>query len=494
MDKKKFQMPTAYTILISIIAIVAVLTWIVPAGQYDLVDPSASKPQPIPGTYQVVDSNPQALWEVINAPINGFYEAKDIALFVLVIGGFLGIVMKTGAIDAGIGQVIKKLKGREKIMIPILMMIFAAGGTSFGMAEETIAFYPLLIPVFIGAGYDAMTAVGVILLGAGTGVLCSTVNPFATGVASGFAGISIGDGLGLRLIMMAVLLTFAIIYVMRYAEKVKKDPSKSIIFDLKKSNEEHFLGKESQGTPELTSKRKIILGIFCGSFIIMILGVIPWAYKFNITIFEEMNNFFTTLPVIGGILGGMVPLGDWWFREMTVLFMVSAVLMGKVYGMEEKEIVSVFVNGARDLLGVALIVGVSRGITIVMNAGGMTNTVLYWGEQALTGVGSTAFAIISYLFYLPMSFLVPSTSGLATLSMPIMAPLGEFSGLAKNIVVTSYQSASGVLNLVTPTSAVVMGALGIARVSYTKWLKFVMPLFISFILITMVLLALGTMM
>jgi uncharacterized ion transporter superfamily protein YfcC len=374
------------------------------------------------------------------------------------------------------------------------MTIFAAGGTSFGMAEETIAFYPLLIPVFIGAGYDTVTAVAVVMLGAGTGVLGSTVNPFATGIASGFAEISIGDGIGLRLLMLVILLGFAIFYVMRYAEKVKNDPTKSIVYDLKKENEEHFLGGKEQEVPELTGKRSLILWLFGGTFIIMILGVIPWAYKFNINIFEDINAFILGLPVIGNILGGMVPLGDWWFGEMTVLFMVSSVIIGKVYGMEEKEIVSVFVNGARDLLGVALIVGVSRGITIVMNAGGMTNTVLYWGEQALTGVGATAFAIISYLFYLPMSFLIPSTSGLATLSMPIMAPLGEFSGLAKSVVVTSYQSASGILNIITPTSAVVMGGLAIARVSYAKWLKFIMPLFGVFMVLTIALLALGSMM
>jgi len=491
MAKKKFQMPTAYTILLSIIAVVAVLTWVVPAGEYDYLEGTK---QPVPGTYKVVESNPQGLWEVINAPIHGFYEAKDIALFVLVIGGFLGIVMKTGAIDAGIGHVIKKLKGREKIMIPILMIIFASGGTSFGMAEETIAFYPLLIPVFLGAGYDVVTAVAVIMLGAGTGVLTSTVNPFATGIASGFAEISIGDGIGLRLLMMVCLLGFAIFYVMRYAEKVRNDPTKSLVYDMKKENEDFFLGKEEQETPELTGKRSIILWIFGGTFITMIIGVIPWSYKFGITIFEDINEFIIGLPVIGKALGGIVPLGDWWFGEMTVLFMVSAIIIGKVYGMEEKEITSVFVQGARDLLGVALIVGVSRGITIVMNAGGMTNTVLFWGEQALTGVGATAFAIISYLFYLPMSFLIPSTSGLATLSMPIMAPLGEFAGLDKSVVVTSYQSASGILNLLTPTSAVVMGGLAIARVPYSKWIKFIMPLFGIFMVITMALLALGSIM
>ncbi len=492
MSKKKFQMPTAYTILISIIIAVAVLTWVIPAGQYDLVDPSASKPQPIPGTYKVVDSNPQGLWEVINAPISGFADAQDIALFVLVIGGFLGVIMKTGAIDSGIGHIVKKLKGRERLMIPILMVAFSLGGTSFGMAEETIAFYPLIIPVFIAAGYDTITAVATVLLGAGIGVLNSTVNPFATGVASGFAGISIGDGIFFRLLMLVIQLTIAIIFVMKYAEKVKNDPTKSIVADQFEENKIHFLSHDkAEGEEldlELTPKRKVILWLFGLSFITMILGVIPWAYKFNITIFESFNEAVSKIPGIGH----PVALGDWWFGEMTVLFLVASVICGKVYGMQEKEIVSAFVAGARDLLGVALIVGVSRGISIVMDAGGMTQTVLYWGENSLAGLGKIPFIIFTYVFYLPMSFLIPSTSGLATLSMPIMAPLGDFAGVAKNLVVTAYQSASGIINLVTPTSAVVMGGLSIARLDYTKWVKYVAPLLGILFLTTALGLAIGT--
>jgi len=489
---KKFKMPTAYTILISIIIAVAVLTWIIPAGQYNYVDPTASKLQPIPGTYKVVDSNPQGAWEIINAPIAGFADAQDIALFVLVIGGFLGVIMKTGAIDAGIGNIVKKLKGNERMMIPILMIAFSLGGTSFGMAEETIAFYPLIIPVFIAAGYDTITAVSTVLVGAGIGVLNSTVNPFATGVASGFAGISIGEGLFFRLAMLVIQLGIAIIFVMRYAEKVKADPQASLVSDLKKANEEHFLGQSSGEELELTGRRVAILWVFAATFLIMILGVIPWAYKFGITIFERMNDAIMNLPLIGSLVGSPVPLGDWWFGEMTVLFLVASVICGKIYGMKEKEIVGAFVAGARDLLGVALIVGVSRGITIVMNAGGMTDTVLYWGEQSLAGLGKIPFLIFTYVFYLPMSFLIPSTSGLATLSMPIMAPLGEFAGVAKSLVVTAYQSASGIINLITPTSAVVMGALSIGRIDYTKWVKYAGPLLGLLFATTCIGLAIGT--
>lgn len=469
--KQKFKMPTAYTILISITIIVAALTWIIPAGSYEYLD---STKQPVPGTYQMVDSNPQGLWEVINAPISGFGDARSIALFVLVIGGFLGIIMKTGAVDAGIGKIISRLKGNEKLMIPILMVAFALGGTSYGMAEETIAFYPLLIPIFIAAGYDTIVAVSTILLGAGIGVLNSTVNPFATGVASGFAGVSVGDGVLFRVIMLVIQLSIAILFVMKYAEKVKKNNKNSLVAEQSEENKNHFLGQEDKGNEivELTGRRKAVLIIFVLTFIIMIIGVIPWSWKFNINIFDNLNNIISKIPGIGN----PVALGDWWFQEITVLFLVSSILCGKVYGLKEKEIINSFVAGARDLLGVALIIGVSRGITVIMNAGGMTETVLYWGESTLAGLGQIPFILFTYLFYMPLSFLIPSTSGLATLSMPIMAPLGEFAGVNKSLVVTAYQSASGIVNLVAPTSAVVMGGLSLARVDYSKWLKYALPL------------------
>ncbi|MTI49362.1 YfcC family protein [Sporosalibacterium faouarense] len=491
----KLKMPSAYTILFTIIVIVAIFTWIVPAGQYDYVDPNASKLEPIPGTYSSAEQNPQGLWEIVNAPIKGFYDARDIALFVLVIGGFIAVVMKTGAIDAGIGNVVRKLKGREQIMIPFLMILFGLGGTTYGMAEETIAFYPLIIPVIIAAGYDAMTAVSVVALGAGIGVLGSTVNPFATGVASGFAGISIGQGIILRALILIVGEIIGIIFVMRYAKKVKADPSKSLLSkSLRDDNKDHFLKKDQEEVVELTGRRKGVLWIFGLTFIIMVLGVIPWAWKFDILIFEKFNNFITSIPVIGSIIGNPLPLGDWWFGEITVLFLVASILVSIVYKMGEEDFMKTFVNGARDLLGVALIIGVSRGITVVMNDGGMTATVLHWGEDTLANLGSVAFTNLTYLFYIPLSFLVPSTSGLATLSMPIMAPLGDFAGVSRDIVITAYQSASGVVNLVTPTSGVIMGALAIARVPYTKYFKHVWKLLVVLSIMVMAFMSIAIMM
>jgi uncharacterized ion transporter superfamily protein YfcC len=451
----RIKMPTAYTILFAIIIFVAIMTWIVPAGQYDMaLDSASGREVPIAGTYHQIESTPQGVGDVVVAPIKGFKDAIGVSLFVLIIGGFLGVTMKTGAIDASIASVTMKLKGKEKWMIPVLMIFFGLGGTSFGMAEETIAFYPLMIPIFLVAGYDTITAVSVVMLGAGMGVLGSTVNPFATGIASGFAEVSLGEGIFLRALMLIIGEILAIAYVMRYAERVRKDPTKSLTYSTKESDYKHFVSHEEEAEnsfPEYTKKRKLIMKLFVVTFIIMIIGVIP---------FSDIG--ITWIPTLG-----------WWFEELATLFMVAAIVIGIVAGLKEKELVNAFVAGAQDLLSVALIVGVSRGITVVMQAGHIDATLLNFGEDTLAQLSSGAFAVVTYLFYIPLSFLIPSTSGLATLSMPIMAPLGDFAGIGRELVITAYQSASGIVNLITPTSAVVMGGLAIGRVPYNKWLKFV---------------------
>jgi len=464
----KFKMPSAYTILFIIIIVVAAMTWFVPAGEYEM-----ENDKPVPGTYHTVEENPQGVFDVIMAPVKGFYDAVDVALFIIVIGGFLGVTMESGAIDAGIAAVTEALQGKERWMIPILMILFGIGGSTYGMAEETIAFYPLIIPIFIAAGYDTVTAVSVILLGAGMGVLGSTVNPFATGIASGFAKISLGSGIGLRLLILFLGEALAIGFTMNYAKKVKQNPENSLVYNQREENKKHFLHKTDQEEfPELTGRRKLILAIFALTFGIMIFGVIP---------FEDL-----------GIHA--VPTLWWWFGELTGLFLVGAISIGFVGGMKEKKIVSSFVDGARDLLGVALIVAVSRGITVVMNNGNISGTVLHYGESMLSGLSSLSFTLLTYVFYIPMSFLIPSTSGLATLSMPILAPLGDFANVGRELVVTAYQSASGIVNLVTPTSGVVMGALAIARLNYGKWLKHVWKFLLIVFVFTSIMLSLGVIM
>jgi len=442
----KFKMPTAFTILFAILVVMTLLTWVVPSGVYDYQENG----EPVAGSYHLVDNEAQPITSVVLAPLEGLYEAIDIAAFILMVGGFLGVMAKTGALYAGIANIIRLLAGREKLLIPILMCAFALGGTTFGMAEETIAFYPLVLPIIIAAGYDSVTAVSVIMLGAGVGVLGSTVNPFATGIAAGFAGVSLGEGIGLRVIMLLALLGVTIWFVMSYAQRVKANPSKSLVADRKGEFTKRF-GTLQQGTQQarITGLQKTALILFALTFLVMIYSVIPFA---------DMG-----LPV---------PVLGWWFPELSALFLFSSILLGLCCRLAERDIVEGFVGGASELLGVAFIIGVSRGITVIMNNGKITDTILHWGETALTGVGSVTFLSLVYLIYLPLSCLIPSTSGLATLSMPIMAPLADFAGVGRELVITAFQSACGIINLITPTSAVVMGGLAIGRVPYDRWLKF----------------------
>ncbi len=471
MKSRTFRMPSAYTILFGIILIMMMLTWIIPAGQYEYTQ-NGDVSQPIAGTYHRVESNMQSIFDVMLASFHGFYEAVEIALFILMVGGFLGVVMKTGAINAGIARVIRLLNGKEKFMIPILMILFGLGGTSFGMWEETMAFYPLLLPVFIAAGYDSIVAVSVIMLGAGIGTLCSTVNPFATGIASGFAGISLGDGLFLRLLMLLVLEAVAITYVMRYAAKVYANPQTSIVYNQYEENRKRFaINFDDQEGMELTGKRKLALIVFAGTFLLMIYSVIP---------FNDLG--VTFLPTLG-----------WYFTELSALFLVAGIVVGLATRMKEQELIEGFVQGASELLGVAFIIAISRGITVIMNSGFITDTILNWGEQALSGASSILFIVLTYLLYLPLSFLIPSSSGLATLSIPIMVPLGEFTNISSALIITAFQSASGLVNLLTPTSAVVMGALAVAHIPYDRWLKYVIGLVIIVMLMTVGFLAVGSM-
>ena len=456
---KKFHMPTAYTILFILLILVAAATWIIPAGAYQR---QGEEETPIAGTYAPVEQQPQGVGDVLLASFEGFCDAVDVALFILMVGGFLGVVMKTGAIDAGVANVIRLLGGKEILLIPVLMVLFSLGGTSFGMWEETMAFYPLLIPVFAAAGYDALVGIAVVLLGSGTGVLASTVNPFATGIAAGFAGVSLGEGLILRVVMLVVMDAAAVWFVMAYARKVRAHPEKSLVADLPQK----FSGKRGGETPTLNGKRKIVLVIFTVTFLVMVYGVIP---------FDDIG---APLPTLG-----------WWFPELSALFMASGMIIGLIYGMGEQETLDAFVAGAADLIGVGFIIGVSRGITTLMNGGMITDTVLYWGERALDGAGSVTFILLVYLIYLPLSILIPSSSGLATLSVPIMAPLGEFAGIGGALIITAFQSASGLVNLITPTAAVVMGGLAFGNVPYDRWVRFIWKLVLIFFLLTVAFLA-----
>ncbi|EPN9610264.1 YfcC family protein [Cronobacter sakazakii] len=462
----RFKFPSAYTILFVLIALVAALTWVVPAGKYQMaMNETLGKEVPVAGTYAPVEAHPQGITAILLAPVDGLYNhvtytagAIDVALFVLIIGGFLGVVNKTGAIDAGIERVTERLHGKEEWMIPILMALFAAGGTIYGMAEESLPFYTLLVPVMMAARFDPLVAAATVLLGAGIGTLGSTINPFATVIAANAVGIPFTSGIWLRVALLVIGWVICVLWVMRYARRVRQDPSRSVVADQWEANRAHFLGSRSGEMLPFTMTRKIILVIFAASFAVMIYGV---------------------------------AVRGWWMGEISGVFLAAAIITGVVARMSEESFTSTFIDGARDLLGVALIIGIARGIVVVMDNGMITHTILHSAENLVSGLSTTVFINVTYWIEVVLSFLVPSSSGLAVLTMPIMAPLADFAHVGRDLVVTAYQSASGIVNLITPTSAVVMGGLAIARVPYVRYLKWVAPLILILTVLNMAALSLG---
>ena len=461
LNKKKFTLPTAYTVLLIITALIALATQFIPGVQ-------AAK-----------------LSDLVMAPINGLNEAIDIAIFVLLIGGFLGVTTYTGALDAGIGSVVEKLQGRELVLIPVLMFIFSLGGTSFGMAEETIAFAALVTTTMIVAGFDPLVSVATLILGSGCGVLGSTVNPFLVSTSIGAlngVGIEVNQviviGTGIALWLSSLLIS--IYFVMKYAKKVQKDKSATLLSEKEMNDaKEAFIGnKDSEEVVEFTTKRRIVLGLFALTFIVMVAAIIPWE-EFGVTIFAK-TDFLTGSA-----------LGSWWFSELAMWFVIMSVIIGLVYQMKEQEIVSAFMNGAADMVGVALVIGVSKGISVMMSTTGLDNYVLSSASSLLNGMSPIVFTIDAFIIYMVLSFFVPSTSGLAGLSMPIFGPLAVSLGFSSEVIISIFSAGSGLVNLVTPTSGVIMGALAIAKVDYASWVKFVSKVLVAIFISSAIILSIA---
>lgn len=444
-EKKGFKMPSAFSILFLIIIALGIITNFIPEVE------SAT------------------LSQIIMAAPKGFVDAIDVCVFVLCIGGFLGVIAKTGALDAGIATIVKKMKGNELLLIPILMFIFSLGGTSYGMCEETMAFYALVVGTMMAAGFDAMVGAAIILLGAGVGCLGSTVNPFAVGAAidavqGANPDIVINQAvvIGLGAVMWLATLAISIVFVYNYAKKVKAE-GRTILSAAEKAASEAEYGKGVENNVEMTGSQKIALVLFGFSFVIMIVSLIPW-WSFGID-----------MPAWTGILVG-IPFGDWYFQELQAWFTIMGIIVGVVSKMEEKEIVSSFMAGCADMISVVMVIAVSRGISVLMGETGLDMYVLENASNALAGVNGGLFAVGAFVVYIGLSFLIPSTSGLAAASMPTFGGLAYSIGLSPEVMITIFCAASGIVNLITPTSAVVMGGTALSKIEYPTWVKFVTKL------------------
>ena len=491
---KKLKFPTAQTILLVITALVTLLTWFVPAGKYDSltydstdnklvrtsIDTSYAmaasqqtldglgikipiekftsgdiyKAISIPNTYKKLEAKPQGLAAFLQSPIKGVIATADIIFLVLIIGGLIGIMNLTGAFDAGIAWLAEALKGREYILIILVTSLVALGGTTFGLAEETMAFYPILIPVFLAARYDAIVGLASIFIGSAIGTMCSTVNPFSVIIASNAAGINWATGLEGRIVMLSVGLLICILYILRYAKRVKNDPTTSIIYDQKEEIEALFGISTTGETLKLTNRLRLILVIFMMSFVIMIIGVSKL---------------------------------DWWFVEMTTTFLVASILIGFIAQLKEEDFVASFAKGAAELLNVAFIIGIARGVSIIMDDGLISDTMLYYASAITEGMNKGIFVNAMLFIYSGLSFFIPSSSGMAVLTMPIMSPLADTVGIGREVIVNAYQYGMGLFFFINPTG-LILASLAIVKVGFDKWLRFILPLFLILVIATMLVL------
>ncbi|MBP1042894.1 YfcC family protein [Vagococcus sp. BWB3-3] len=474
-EKNKKKSITSFSILFIILIALTIVSWLL-AGQ-------TFTPTIPPGGTELVDRVVGArLSDLVMSPFNGFRDAIDICVFILVLGGFLNIVTKTGALEAGIQTIVKKLKGNELTIIPILMILFSIGGSTYGMAEETIPFYALLGVAMVAAGFDSLVSVATIMLGAGVGVIGSTVNPFATGVAmDALKGIDVepntGVILGLGFVVWLANLAVAIYVVMRYAKKVKRDKGSTILSLQEQAEMEKSFAQDQDHTIEFTKKHKVILSMFAFCFVIMIVSLIPWN-SFNIHLFDGWT----------GILTGE-NFGDWYFGDLAMWFFILSVIIALVHGFSEGEIVTQFIDGAKDILSVVLIIVVARGVSVLMSVTNLDIFILDKSANALQGLSPFLFVIGSFALYLFLSFLIPSTSGLAYVSIPVMGGLAHSIGLSADVMIIIFCAACGLVNLITPTSGVVMGGLEIGKVSYGTWTKFIVKPIAVLGLVNLVILA-----
>ena len=479
-----FRFPTPYSVLMLVIVLAAAATWLLPAGRYDTLSYDADrkvfvrtnatgdqqlpaeaatlqrlgvqisleqftnggirKPVSIPKTYQTVEAQPQGITAILMAPMLGIQQAIDIILFVLIIGGFIAVFRATGAFEAGIQSLVTRLKGRESWLIVVISVLMALGGTTFGMAEETIAFYPLLVPVFLAAGYDAMVPLAVIFLGSHVGYMASVTNPFATIIASDAAGVSWTTGLYGRIAMFVVVVSVTIAYILRYARRTKSDKRADAPVP------------DAVAQP-LTRRHRLLLTLFVATFVTMIFGVSRL---------------------------------DWWFTEMTALFFVVAIIAAAIERLGELDFVRTFLDGSRDLLGVAFIIGFARGATVLLDRGAISNTIVHNASTLVQGVPGVAFIIALLFVYMGLSLFIASSSGMAVLTMPIMGTLATFAGVPREEIVNAYLFGLGITTLLTPVG-LILPSLAMVNVSYRDWLRFSLPLIGLLILISMVFLAVG---
>lgn len=466
---KQFKVPHVYAIIFALMVIFAVLTWIVPSGSYQRQEVN-DREVTVAGTYEqsektYIDEETgdevdlrQGVFDVLQAPTRGIQEAIEVVAFILIVGGSFQVITKTGAITSGMGRVVRRFKNKDILIIPIAMVLFALGGTSFGMAEETLPFFAIFMPIMMAMGFDSMTAFMVVFVGARTGYIASTINPFNVLIAQGILGIQGNPQLWLRMIAWVVLTAVAITWVVLYARRVKKNPESSITFEDDIAKKVEFAADESALDAEFTGRQKGVLAVFIAGMCLIIWGLVTQG---------------------------------WYMNEISAVFLAMGLLAGVIAGFSQDVIAQEFVAGIADFAFSAIVVGLARGILVIASDGMIIDTILNALATGLGGIPAVLFTTLLYAVENLLAILVPSSSGLAALTAPIFGPLTELMGLNPEAAVWALSMGSATMSLICPTSAILVAGLGVCKIKLGQWWKTVWKFFLVVSLINIVFVAIS---
>lgn len=453
--EKVLKEPDTIIILVVMILFCSVLTYILPAGAFDrVIDPNTSREVVVAGSYHRIERNPISLLEIFKSIPLGLQNAQSIVFFTLIIGGAFKIINATGAIESGLAHVVRGMAGKEALIVPVLMAVFGLAGVSIGIAEEALIFIPMVVPLCLALGFDSITGTAIVLVGAGAGFAGGMLNPYTVGVAHGITGLPMFSGIGFRFIVFAVLITVSIIYVMRYAKKVKLNPTVSLMYDIDRNiniieKNQDVLNKQQS----MTNRQKVILIILLIGIIVIAVGVFKFGFY-------------------------MVELG--------AIFLMMGVLSGFIGGLKLNEMADKFVAGAKDLLYAGLVIGIARSVLVVLESGNIIDTVVNGLASLIIGLPPTVSAYLVFIVQSLLSVIIASGSGQAAVTIPIMAPVADLVGITRQTIVLTYQFGDAFSNLLTPTAGYFMAAIAMHNISWKKWAKFFFPLFVIWNIIAII--------
>ena len=427
------KVPHTYVIIAILIVLCAVLTWILPGGQYVTADDGTL-------SYEQTDAVPQT-WQVFSAVYHGFVKQAGIIVFILVVGGVFWLLNATGAVDAGIRRLIAGIGKKDKIVLVALTILFSLAGAVFGMSEETIPFVGIVVPLVVSMGYDAIMGLLVVYVASNIGFSSAFLNPFTVGIAQGMADLPLFSGMGYRLFCWGFLTILLCVFVVLYARKTRKAPAEV----------------ETLSAQPLTARQTWILAVLFLTIVALVVGVTCWG---------------------------------WYMPEITGLFLAMGILCGIIAGFPAGRIADEIVAGAKDILSAALVVGLASGIIVILQDGKVVDSILHAMQSGLDGNGEVASLTAMYFIQAMINVLIPSATAKAAITIPIMAPFSDLVGVSRQAMVLAFQFGDGFTNMITPTSGVLMAALAMARVPYEKWVRWIWKMVVALLVLGLVLLLL----